>query len=61
MKIDILEGLRLFAAYKRMKMRNPQNNNFSKEFSLEILWKNIDGAIKSIFSFIKNTFRATSN
>jgi len=49
MKIDILEGLRLFAADQRVKMRNQQNNNSSEEFSSEILCENIDGATKSIF------------
>lgn len=56
MKIDILEGLRLFSAYKWVKMRNSQNNNFSKEFSMEILCENIDGATKSIFFIYKKYF-----
>ncbi len=56
MKIDILDGLRLFAADKRVKMRNPQNNNFSKEFYSEILCENIDGAKKSIFLNLKKYF-----
>jgi len=37
-------------------MRNPQNKNFFKEFSPEILWKYLDGATKSIFFNLKKYF-----
>jgi len=39
MTIDILEGLRLFAAGKRLKMRNPQKKTFPNNFLRKLLEK----------------------